>query len=49
MAKELTQETGRRITTVIEDIRETTLLSQRLSMALQRGNAVSFHNTMVTE
>jgi len=22
---------------------------QRLSMALQRGNAVSFHNTMVTE
>jgi len=49
MAKELTQETGRRITTVIEDTRETTLLSQRLSMALQRGNAVSFHNTMVTE
>jgi len=25
------------------------ILSQRLSMALQRGNAVSFHNTMVTE
>jgi len=26
-----------------------TFLFQRLSMALQRGNAVSFHNTMVTE
>jgi len=29
--------------------RETSFLFQRLSMALQRGNAVSFHNTMVTE
>jgi len=46
MAIELTQEIGRRIT---EDTRETTFLFQRLSMALQRGNAVSFHNTMVTE
>jgi len=27
----------------------TTFLFQRLSMALQRGNAVSFNNTMVTE
>ena len=49
MAIELTQEIGRRITTITEDIRETTFLVQRLSMALQRGNAVSFHNTMVTE
>jgi len=49
MAIELTQEIGRRITTITEDIRETTFLFQRLSMALQRGNAVSFHNTMVTE
>ena len=40
---------GRRITTITEDTRETTFLFQRLSMALQRGNAVSFHNTMVTE
>jgi len=32
-----------------EDTRETTFLSQHLSMALQRGIAVSFHNTMVTE
>ena len=49
MAIELTQETGRRITTITEDTRETTFLFQRLSMALQRGNAVSFHSTMVTE
>ena len=48
MAIELTQEIGRRITTIIEDTRETTFLFQRLSVALQRGNAVSFHNTMVT-
>ena len=49
MAIELTQEIGRRITTITEDTRETIFLFQRLSMALQRGNAVSFHNTMVTE
>jgi len=49
MAIELTQEIGRRITTITEDTRETTFLFQRLSMALQRGNVVSFHNTMVTE
>jgi len=49
MAIELTQEIGRRITTVTEDSRETTFLFQRLSIALQRGNAVSFQNTMITE
>jgi len=49
MAIELTQEIGRRITTITEDTRETTFLFQRFSVALQRGNAVSFHNTMVTE
>ena len=49
MAIELTQEIGRRITTITEDTRETTFLFQRLSMALQRGNAVYFYNTMVTE
>jgi len=49
MAIEFTQEIGRRITTIMEDTWETTFLFQRLSMALQRGNAVSFHNTMVTE
>jgi len=39
MATELTQEIGNRITTITEDTRETTFLFQRLSMALQRGNA----------
>jgi len=49
LAIELTQEIGRRITTITEDTQETTFLFQRLFMAPQRGNAVSFHNTMVTE
>jgi len=49
MAIELTQEIGRRITNIAEDTREKTFLFQRLSMALQTENAVSFHNTMVTE
>jgi len=49
MAIELTQEIGRRITTITEDTRETAFLFQSLSVALQRGNAVSFHNTMVTK
>jgi len=49
MAIELTQEIGRLVTTVTEDTRKTSFLFQRLSMAVQRGNAVSFHNTMVIE
>jgi len=50
MAIELTQEIGRRYTEdITEDTRETTVLFQRLSTALQRGNAVYFHNAMVTE
>ena len=48
-AIEVTQEIGRRITVVTEDTSETEFLFQRLSMALQRGNAVSFQNTMITE
>jgi len=48
MAIELTQEIDRRITMVTEDTKETTyLLQQRLSMALQKGNAVSFPNTFL--
>ena len=47
MAIELVQEIGRRIIT--QDTRETVFLFQRLSIALQRGNAVSFLNTMNTE
>jgi len=42
MAIQLTQEVGRRITTITEDTRETTFLFQRFSMALERGNAGSF-------
>ena len=41
-AIKLTQEIGRRITAVTEDTRETVFLCQRLSIALQRGNAVAF-------
>ena len=37
------------ITVITQDIRETVFLFQRLSIALQRGNVVSFLNTMNTE
>ena len=49
LAVELTQELSRRITAVTDDPRETAFLFQRLSVALQRGNAVSFHSTFTTE
>ena len=49
MAIELVQEIGRRITVITQDTRETVFLFQRLPVALQRGNAVSFLNTMNTE
>ena len=49
LAIELVQEIGRCITTITEDARETVFLFQRLSMALQQGNAVAFQNTMSTE
>jgi len=39
---ELVQEIGRHTTVITEDSRETTFLFQRLSVAQQRGNAVSF-------
>ena len=45
MAVELVQEIGRRITLVTKDSRETVFLFQRLSIALQQGNAVSFLST----
>jgi len=41
-------EIGRRIITITENTRETTFLFQRLPIALQSRNAVSY-NTMVTE
>jgi len=43
------QELGRRMTAVTEDTRETTYLFQRLSVALQWENVVSFHNTFTTK
>ena len=48
-ALELVQELGRRMTAVTEDTSETTYLFQRLSVALQRGNAVFFHSTFTNE
>jgi len=44
-AVELVQEIGRRTANITGDARESTFLFQQLSMALQRGNAVSFQNT----
>ena len=46
---ELVQEIGRCAIVVTQDTRETVFLFQRLSIALQWGNVVSFLNTMNTE
>ena len=46
---ELVQEIGRPIADITADSRETTFLFQRLSVALQRGNAVSFLGTFPSE
>ena len=48
-AVQLVQELGRQMTAVTEDTREATYLFQRMSVALQRGKAVSFHSTFTTE
>jgi len=47
LAVELTQELGRRITAVTDHPRG--FLFQRLSVALQWGNAVSIRSTFTTE
>jgi len=44
-AVELVQELERRETIITGDSRETTYLFQQLSVALQKGNEVSFLNT----
>ena len=44
-AVELVKEIGRRTTNITGDDRETSYLFQQMSIALQRGNAVSFQNT----
>jgi len=48
-AIELVQEIGRRIADITADNRETTFLFQRLSVALQRGNVVSFLGTFPSD
>ena len=47
-AVELIQVVGRRTANITGDLRETTYLFQQLSIALQRGNAVSFQSTFTT-
>ena len=39
------EEIGRRVSEAAKDPEETMYLFQRLSMAIQRGNALSFFNT----
>ena len=48
-AIETIQEIGRRMTTATNDPNETMYLFQRLSVAIQRGKAVSFLNTFQEE
>ena len=45
-AVELVQEIGRRATLITGEPRESTFLFKQLSIALQRGNAVAFLNTV---
>ena len=45
-ALEVIEEIGRWVTEATEDPKETMYLFQRLSMAIQRGNALSFFNTV---
>ena len=45
-AVELVQEIGRRTANVTGDARESNILFQQLSVALQKGNAVSFQNML---
>ena len=42
---EFIEDLGRRITTIANEPLETTYLYQRMSVTLQRGNAVAFRNT----
>ena len=43
-ALKVIEEIGRRVTEATEDPKETMYLFQNLSMAIQRGNALSFFN-----
>jgi len=48
-AVEPVQEIGRRATLITGEHKESTFLFQQLSIALQRGNAVSFLNTFASD
>ena len=45
-AKGFVSELGRRISAITGDVRETDYLRQRLSIAIQRGNALSIRGTL---
>jgi Glu-tRNA(Gln) amidotransferase subunit E-like FAD-binding protein len=45
-AKSFVAELGKRITAITGDVRETDFLRQRLSIAIQRGNAISIRGTL---
>ena len=49
LALEFITELGRRIARITQEPRETQFLFQRLSISLQRGNAVSSKNTFSSE
>ena len=48
-AMELIEEIGRRCTIATDDPRETAYLYQRISIAIQRGNALAFTHTFDTD
>ena len=47
--QQFVSELGRRITIITDDARETSYLRQRLSIAVQRGNAIACRGTMSHE
>ena len=48
-AVELIEEIGRRSAQETDDPKDTTYLFQRISVAIQRGNALAFFNTFDTD
>ena len=48
-AQRFIKDLGKRITIVTGDMRETTYLRQRLSLAVQRGNAISVRGSLAAE
>ena len=48
-AREFIKELGKRITTVIGEIKETSYIFQQVSVAIQRGNMLSFIGLFTTD